>query len=899
MLLNANAESGTNGVQLTTANSGFDVVNNGTTGSTFFDAAHAISGSLAYKTTAGSGNAYVAWSTQLGGTPAELYLRMYARVDAFYNGGLFYLRSGGNRAGNASLNTNGHILLQNGAGTTLATSTSAVAVGTPFRIELHAIAGATTTSGTLELRIFLGMDNATPTETLGPFTATQTATNFDQVWYGPIGGGGTSGVLYHDDDAAADSGWIGPANTPTSPPSASTSPSKPSGATTVGSTLQVTDNGTWNGNPAPTFTYQWRRCDASGNNAVDIAGATDRFYTVTDNDLGSTLRIAVKATNTWGFSTAASVPTAVVTEPAITSIALINNADGPNGTAVSNGNSGGGLGSAWDIVNAGTGSITYDTTDRAHGLASLKFQAGGANTYVAWSASLGTQTAIYGRVYLKLTGYPLNGASVIRLTSGGSLAASINITSDGILRVRDASNSTVVTSTTAVTLYKWVRLEWHAVMSTTTGSIELRYYSADDSTTPTEVIQTPANTALAANLDTVIFGNYNGTAGDLLWMDELATDNDWIGPAAAAAPRWGWGMVATPGLVYTGDAGSGSGRAAKDVIWGMNLSNGNAYYGTTETATQMAARQTASFGNIGMSKTYHGSLTTFDMTLEGQNPNKRAIVCFKYDQIELASGAHDAELQGYVRSIPAGWYVILVNWQEPDNDMLGSSAIFTPAQHVAASNHVAALVHAEIAAGRLAAGVTCEVWDNFMFSTIRFGTQGVGWDDSYLALQTDGVAWDIYGNPPPGARVDKTAGGRTPITGSTYGVGSTTYNPITYVEDCRRIAARNNFTKWGFFEIGAPFRQGDVQTTTGMPDGYYRAQWFSTIFDALIGKGAMCGLVFDNMGNGFDQRLIDKDATAFTGNYTLLSGANWNPSPRPTPNEEPAVTTIRSYFTKT
>src|ERR1700694_4615492 len=65
----------------------------------------------------------------------------------------------------------------------------------------------------------------------------------------------------------------------------------------VGDKLTVT-NGQWNGSPQ-TFTYQWDRCDPTGDrqNCVPIAGATMSSYTVATADINHTLRARVTATN--------------------------------------------------------------------------------------------------------------------------------------------------------------------------------------------------------------------------------------------------------------------------------------------------------------------------------------------------------------------------------------------------------------------------------------------------------------------------------------------------------------------------------------------------------------------------------------------------------------------------
>jgi hypothetical protein len=77
-----------------------------------------------------------------------------------------------------------------------------------------------------------------------------------------------------------------------------------SGAAHAGETLSA-DPGSWNGTGTLTYTYQWQRCDATGDNCQDIPGATASTYTPTDADVGGMVRVVVIATNDAG----SSVPT--------------------------------------------------------------------------------------------------------------------------------------------------------------------------------------------------------------------------------------------------------------------------------------------------------------------------------------------------------------------------------------------------------------------------------------------------------------------------------------------------------------------------------------------------------------------------------------------------------------
>jgi hypothetical protein len=96
----------------------------------------------------------------------------------------------------------------------------------------------------------------------------------------------------------------------TSPP-VNISPPTVSGTAQEGATLTA-DAGSWGGTAPIAYAYQWRRCDTSGAGCSDIAGASDPTYAVTSSDVGSTLRVSVTATNSFGSSTASSNPTTVV-----------------------------------------------------------------------------------------------------------------------------------------------------------------------------------------------------------------------------------------------------------------------------------------------------------------------------------------------------------------------------------------------------------------------------------------------------------------------------------------------------------------------------------------------------------------------------------------------------------
>jgi hypothetical protein len=102
-----------------------------------------------------------------------------------------------------------------------------------------------------------------------------------------------------------------------------TAPPTISGTPQVGQSLAAS-TGSWAGAQPQTFSYRWRRCDATGGSCAEIGGATARTYALTSSDGRRTLRVRVTARNARGAASSTSVPTAVVAK-----------AEAPSGTTIS------------------------------------------------------------------------------------------------------------------------------------------------------------------------------------------------------------------------------------------------------------------------------------------------------------------------------------------------------------------------------------------------------------------------------------------------------------------------------------------------------------------------------------------------------------------------------------
>jgi RHS repeat-associated protein len=88
------------------------------------------------------------------------------------------------------------------------------------------------------------------------------------------------------------------------------------GAPAVGSVYE-SSAGVWHGSPRRSYSFQWQRCNASGEECSDIEGATNSAYTVIESDLGSTVRVLVTATNSLGSAESASAPSEVIVKPPV------------------------------------------------------------------------------------------------------------------------------------------------------------------------------------------------------------------------------------------------------------------------------------------------------------------------------------------------------------------------------------------------------------------------------------------------------------------------------------------------------------------------------------------------------------------------------------------------------
>jgi hypothetical protein len=219
-----NAEGGTNGTAVTTANSGgasgtaFDSLGSGATTTLTFDNTHAAHKSLSYKILVGTtnNNSFLTWTTSLtGSSVTQVWFRVYLYLTANPSSTLRIIgaRNGSTTRGNIAINSSGKLLLLNAAASILKTSTASVPLNQWFRIEGYILGDASV--GQMEVKLFsTAMDEDTADETQTTTALQNTGGSITRIDFGNPSSL-ASYTFWADDVAASSTGYIGPVVTGT------------------------------------------------------------------------------------------------------------------------------------------------------------------------------------------------------------------------------------------------------------------------------------------------------------------------------------------------------------------------------------------------------------------------------------------------------------------------------------------------------------------------------------------------------------------------------------------------------------------------------------------------------------------------------------------------------------
>jgi hypothetical protein len=218
---------------------------------------------------------------------------------------------------------------------------------------------------------------------------------------------------------------------------------------------------------------------------------------------------------------------------------LSNSFDGgTDGVAVSNANSGGVSGDAFDTV---TGTLCLYSSAQAHsGTLGCRIVDATVGQSVNWTGLGSITTDVYFRFYMYLTALPTtNRLYMMRLNNNAAGACGWLrlISGTGVVSMADASQAGFgAEGVVPVALNQWVRIEWRVLPSTTAGSMEWRLYNTADSSTYDDNYGPVTGLVLGANLDQMLFGSqstFPTTPFTVIYDDVAVSTAGWIGPSVA------------------------------------------------------------------------------------------------------------------------------------------------------------------------------------------------------------------------------------------------------------------------------------------------------------------------------------------------------------------------------
>ncbi len=529
---------------------------------------------------------------------------------------------------------------------------------------------------------------------------------------------------------------------------------------------------------------------------------------------------------------------------------LVNNFEsGSNGTAITTGNSGSSVAHAFDVCSVTNGSLTYSSTQAAHGLLSGAFStnSSGGVSYVAWTTSVTPMTTCYGRAYLYLTAAPaVQDANILFRGTGASAAGSIQVTTGLQLALVTPSAVTALTFATVLPTGQWVRVEWTMVTGTAgNASMTVSLYTTPDSAIPAESRADTANawggTGGVAEVD---FGWTSTHASQpLTYFDDVAlSPSGLFGPAGHAG-------AGTESLVTFAQAG-------------------NAYDNVSSvTATGSLAMQPMAASGTGVD----GSVPVFANIVGGNIVNDYGL-----DNVFYALRA-----PGLATSMLA-----FIGWDIAQTATSGSGK--GPAVNVTDS---AGNLWRQLGISHVTGTSRCAVWiaDNpRQVSWVSVAVTGWAYSTSYFIAELDGMP---SGFQAVGVDFVKAAWSDAPVIGLGVGPGTATTTDLLLGVLCTGGAGGPLTvpTNWsGIAAIGGSF--SNQATTYGMyiPSVSPGAYAFDPIWsNAQPASGVMIGLKLTQpapvqANPNFPRVVVEAAFGANPGNWTQgveytwdISGVTW------------------------
>jgi glycerol uptake facilitator-like aquaporin len=237
-----------------------------------------------------------------------------------------------------------------------------------------------------------------------------------------------------------------------------------------------------------------------------------------------------------------------------------NFSSGPDGTAITTGNSGAGDDDAFSgVFKSGANTIlAYDLApDRATAEYVMEGSVGAASgkLLVYWTGLSLNQ--IYTRMYVYFSVLPNNflSPSILTLETLTTTVLFIGVNSAGSNEIFATvpGDTPKVMTTGGITAGQWFRLEARVQFSATTGNGEIRWYDEADSDTPTETLTFSGWNLNANTMVTVYYGYlYADTNLETLRISNIEfNDYDWPGPAPFRPGKSVPGILTNPIAIHT------------------------------------------------------------------------------------------------------------------------------------------------------------------------------------------------------------------------------------------------------------------------------------------------------------------------------------------------------------
>ena len=601
------AQGGTNGINVTAGNSGagsgdaFNGVVNANNEWTYSNV-HPARGGLGYRgVQSGSTSTSLSWDVA---ALTDFYGRAYFYFTAMPSPSQVLLK--GQNAGYTSgtwrvdLTSAGLLRIRDATDTLLTTSAQALSPNAFYRFEWHVKAGVGTDDGLFELQVF-SADATTPYYTYSN-DGCNMQTETSHVFFGPSISTGSLPTFYLDELALSTAGWIGvaPGTTVNAVPMANAGADR----TVVQGTIVTLDGSNSVDSDGTIVSYAWTQ---TGGTAVTLSGANTVQPTFTAPAGPAVLTFQLTVTDNQGTVASDSIIMTIKS-----SLLRVNTADGGTDmVAPTVANSGGASGNAWDIITNSNAEWSYSTTNPVRGSIGYKCTPASSSTSLAWTFS--ALSELYVRAYFYFTGFPASSQPVIRaLTTGFSTQCwRIDIMSTGQVRIRDSAGTALATSGVILSPGVFYRIEAHSIAGTgTTGTLELRVYTADQTTARYSYSNTACNTA--AELTYLQIGALLGSVSTpTFFIDEIAADQTgWIGTAPGT-------LLNSP---PTANAGSDQNASVNATVTlngsaSSDLDGSIASYGWTQTAGAAVSLSNAAVANPSFTAPASATVLTFLLTV--------------------------------------------------------------------------------------------------------------------------------------------------------------------------------------------------------------------------------------------------------------------------------------------